>query len=71
MMLAESFLHRMQMAIGGETFDRGDMGPIKRERERRAALDRTAIDMHNASAALARVAADMSPSQAKMLTQKR
>jgi hypothetical protein len=59
MMLAESFLHRVQMAVSSKTLNRGDLSTVERDGERCATLDRAAIDMNYARTALARIAAHM------------
>ena len=69
MMLAEGFLHRMKLAVLGEAFDRGDLGAVERNGERGAGLDRAAVHMHDAGAALAGVAAHMRAGQTQMLAQ--
>src|ERR1044071_5259795 len=58
-MLAERGLHRMELAAVGEPLDRRDLGAIGLDREHRAGLDRLAVDVHGARAALARIAADV------------
>src|SRR4051812_47860830 len=70
MMLAERRLHRVERAVGRrETFDGGDCGTLGLYCQHGAALDRAAIDMDDAGAALAGVAADMGSRQSKMLAQ--
>ena len=59
----------MQLVALGETFDRDDVGALERDGERRAGLDRLAIDMDDAGAALAGVAADMGAGEAQVLAQ--
>src|SRR6266581_6519898 len=70
-MLAERLLHRMQRrAVGGQTFDGPDLVPVSHDRERGAGLDRLAVEMHDAGAALRGVAADMGAGQPKIFAQK-
>ena len=68
-MLAEGFLHRMQLVALGEALDRGDARAVHLRRQHGAALGRIAVDMNDAGAALAGVAADMRAGQAEMLAQ--
>ena len=69
-MLAEHLLHRMQRAVGrGEALDRGDRGAVRLQRQHGAGLHRYAVDMHDAGAALAGVAADMGAGQPQLLAQ--
>jgi hypothetical protein len=69
MVLAKRLLHRMEPAVGGETFDGRDLGAVEGDRERRAGLDGVAVRMDRAAAALAGVAADMGAGQAQVLAQ--
>ena len=69
MMLAEGFLHRMQLAVLGETLDRHHIGTVAGNGERRAGLHGLAVDMDHAGAALAGVAADMCAGQTKLVPQ--
>ena len=68
-MLAEGGLHRMQRAIAGQPFDGGHLGAIGLDRQQGAGFDRLAVDMDDAGAALAGVAADMGAGQAELLAQ--
>src|SRR5690348_16672018 len=69
-MLAESLLHRVQLAARlGQTLDRGDLGALALKRERGAGFCSDAVDMHDAGAALGRVAADMRAGQPEVLAQ--
>ena len=67
--VAERRLHRMQLVALGEAFDGGDVGAVGLTDQHGAGLDRPAVDMHDAGAALAGVAADMGAGQAQMLAQ--
>ena len=69
-MLAEHLLHRVQRAVGrGEALDRGDAAAVGLQRQHGAGLHRDAVDMHDAGAALAGVAADMGAGQPQLLAQ--
>ena len=68
-MLAERRLHRMQLGAVGQALDGHDRRPRGLRGEHRAGLHRLAVDMHDAGAALRRVAADMRPGQAEILAQ--
>ena len=69
MMLAEGLLHRMQRVAGGEPLNRRDGSAVHGDRERRAGLHRLAVEMHEAGAALAGVAANMGSGQPQVLSQ--
>jgi hypothetical protein len=70
-MLAESFLHRVQCAVRlRQTFDGDDAFARRLHGEHGAALHRFAIDMHGAATTLCGVAADMCAGQALMVTDK-
>ena len=69
-MLAERLLHRMQLAVDcGEALDRRHGGAVDLDRQHGARLHRAAVDMDDAGAALAGVAADMGAGQPQMLAQ--
>src|SRR3546814_5203559 len=71
MMLAEGFLHRMQLAVrGGEAFDGGDRGALGLGGQHGAGLDAATIDMDDAGAALAGVAAHMGAGHAENVSQR-
>lgn len=71
MMLAESFLHRMQRsAVGRETLDGLDLMPVRHHCQCGARLHGLAVEMDDTGAALRGVAADMSTCQPQMLPQK-
>src|SRR3954470_4310588 len=44
-LLPEAFLHRMELAVGGEPFDGGDRAAVGLDREHRAGLDAAAVHM--------------------------
>ena len=67
--VAEGGLHRVQLVALGDAFDRGDVGAVGLAREHGAGLHRLAVDMDDAGAALAGVAADMGPGEAEVLAQ--
>ena len=69
MLLPEAFLQRVQLAVLGQTLDRGDLGAVGLDGEDRAGLDAAAVDQHRARAALARVAADVRAGQQQLLAQ--
>src|SRR5262249_27604995 len=54
---AESFLHRMKLAVGREAFDGQHVCALGLDREHGAGLHRLAVDVDDASAALGGVAA--------------
>src|SRR5207244_3642103 len=57
----EALLHRVQLAVAREPFDGRDGAAVGLHREHRARFRAPAVDEHRARAALARVAADVSP----------
>src|SRR5579862_4946987 len=67
--LAERRLHRVELVALGEAFDRHHARPVHLGRQHGAALCRIAVDMDDASTALAGVAADMGAGQTEMLAQ--
>src|SRR5215831_20176282 len=54
----ESFLHRMQIAIGGQAFNRGDVAAIRLHREHGAGLDRLSVERDGARTAERGLATD-------------
>jgi hypothetical protein len=66
-MLAEGRLHGMKIAIFCETFDGQDFRTFGLSGKHGARLHRAAIDMNDAGAALARVAADMRAGETKLI----
>ncbi len=69
MIVLEGLLHRMKLAVLGEPLDRRDIRAVAGRRQRGAGLDRLAVDMDDAGAALRGVAADMRAGQAQILAQ--
>src|SRR5579871_680357 len=69
MVFAKPRLYRMQRAVPRDAFDRGHGGAVRLAREHRAGFDCPAIDVNNAGAALAGVAADMCSGQPERLAQ--
>src|SRR5580704_2600334 len=64
-MLAERLLHGMQRAVRGrQALDGEDVGAVELPGEHGAGLDRLAVDVDHAGAALRRVAADMRSGEA-------
>ena len=69
MMIAESFLHRVQGIAVGKTFDGRDRSALGLQRQHVAGLHRVAVHMHGAGAALRGVAADMRAGEAQCFAQ--
>src|SRR6478735_481698 len=70
MVLAECLLHGMKLVGAlGQALDRRHLTTLGLDGEDRARLDRLAVEMDDAGAALAGVAADMGAGKAKMLAQ--
>src|SRR6202020_282964 len=69
MIVLERLLHRVQLAVRGEAFDRSDLRAIAARREHRARLDCAAVDVDDAGPALRGVASDMRAGQAQILPQ--
>src|SRR3984957_17737944 len=68
--LAEGFLHRIQgPAIDRQPFDRTDLVPVRHHRQRGAGFDRSAVEMHDAGAALRGIAADMGTGEPQIFAQ--
>ena len=67
--LAEGLLHRMQLLAVGEALDGEHVGAVRLHRQHGAGLDRLAVDMDDAAAALRGVAADMGAGQPQDLAQ--
>src|SRR5262249_9240644 len=65
MLLPESLLNRMELPILFQSFDGGDLAPIRLDCKKSAGLDRLSIQMYRASTAVGGIAADMSPGQAE------
>jgi hypothetical protein len=66
---AEGFLHRVQRAGSGEALNGGHGGAVGLDREDIARLDRPAIQVDRAGAALRGVAADVGAGQAQLFAQ--
>ena len=66
---AEGGLHRVQLVALGDAPDCGDIGAGGLSDQRGAGVDRPAVDMDGASAALPGVAADMCPGQIEIFAQ--
>lgn len=62
-MLDECRLHRMKVAGGSQSFDRGDFIILMHHRQRQAGVDATPSYDHRTSAALAMITAFFCPSQ--------
>src|SRR5204862_194882 len=67
--LAEGFLHRMQLAVLRQALDRQDVRALGLPGEHGAGFDRLAVDMDDAGAALRGVAPDMGACQTQTLAQ--
>jgi hypothetical protein len=63
----ESFLHRMQLPVVGQSFDGGDLGPICLHGEERARLHCLAVHQHGARAAERGFAADVRAGEVAVL----
>ena len=63
MIFAERLLHRVQLLAVGEALDGEHVGAVGLHRQHGAGLERLAVDMDHAAAALRGVAADMGPGQ--------
>src|ERR1051325_646050 len=68
-LVPESLLHDVQLAVAGETFDRGDRGAVRLHGEHRARLHRLPVEEDRADAALAGVAADVRAGEAELVAQ--
>src|SRR5712691_4141119 len=68
-LVPESLLHRVQLAVRGEAFDGGDARPVGLHRQHRARFDRLPVDQHCAGATLTGVAANVGPSEPQCLAQ--
>ena len=69
MLFPEAFLQRVELAVLGQTLDRGDLGAVGLDGEDGARLDAPPVDEHRAGAALAGVAADVCAGQVELLAQ--
>src|SRR2546429_7668209 len=68
-LLVESLLYGVELAILLEAFDRRDAHPIRLHREHGARLHRPFVQQHGAGAAVRGVAADMRAGHAEVLTE--
>src|SRR5947208_2116084 len=68
-LLVEGLLHRMQLAVRGESFDRRQLLPVRLDCEQRAGLHGLAVQEDRAGAAGGRVAPDVRPRQPELLAQ--
>ena len=59
----------MELSVLREPLDGGDVGALGLNREHRACLDRAAVDVHDAGAALAGVAPHVGSGQPQVLAQ--
>ena len=59
MLVPERLLDRMQRSVFGETFDRGDLAPVRLDREDAARFHRLSVDQNRARPALTGVAGDV------------
>src|SRR4030095_8062653 len=66
-LLPESLLNRMELAVLFQPFDGLDLTPVGLDRKESAGLDRLSVQMHRASAAVGGIAPDVSPGQAEDL----
>ena len=65
----EGLLHGMELAASRQAFDRRHLRAFAARRQHRAGLDRLAVDVNDAGAALRGVASDMGAGQAQILPQ--
>jgi len=61
MLVPERFLNRMEMAVGGQAFDGGDLAAVGLDGEHGAGFHGLAVERHSARAADGGLAADMRP----------
>ena len=66
-LLPERILQRMQLPVGREALDRGDVGPVRLDGEDGARLHAPAVNQDIAGAALTRIAADVRAGQTELL----
>ena len=69
MVLVECLLDRMEIAVVGESFDRGHVEAVRLDAEDSAGLHRLPVHEHGAGAARGRVAADVRPGQPETVAQ--
>ena len=65
MLLPESLLNWMELTVLLQSFNCGDLTPIRLDRKKSAGLDRLTVEMNRASTAVTGIAPDMSPGQAE------
>ena len=65
----KTLLHRVQLAVFGQTLNGGDLGAVRLHCQQRAGFDRLAIEQDCAGAANARFTADMSAGQLAVVTE--
>ncbi len=68
-MFPESFLHRMQLPIRGQSFDSCDVRAVGLDREHRARLHGLTVKQNGARAADRSLATDMRPRQSQQVAQ--
>src|SRR5262245_2122680 len=68
-LVPERLLHPVQLAITGEALDRGDLGTVGLDGERRARLHAPSVNEHRTGAALTRIAPDVRAGQPEVLPQ--
>src|SRR5262249_2858417 len=66
----ETFLHRVQLAIGCQPFNRRDLAAISLDGQARTGFKRATVHMDGTRPTLAGIAADVGAGQAEFLTQK-
>ena len=66
----EGLLQRMEVAGPSQSLDRRDRAAVGLRRQHRAGLDRRAVDLHGAAAALARIAPDLGARQPRDFSDK-
>ena len=66
----ERLLHRVQVAVLGETLDRRHVVPVRLRREHEAGADERAVEQHRARAALALLARVLRAREAELLAQR-
>src|SRR5438477_392767 len=64
MLVPEGFLHRVQIAVGGQAFDGEDIAAVGLDGEHRARLHRLAVEGDGACAADGSLAADVGAGEA-------
>jgi hypothetical protein len=67
--VAKRRLHRVQLVALGDALDGGDAGASRLAGKHGARFHRAAVDMHDAGAALAGIAADMGAGEIEVIAQ--